>query len=183
MDSSLPTARRYTPLAQFLHWLIAVLVLAAFILGPEGPEGSARPATPDVGQQLHETFGLAVLVLSLVRLGWRTLARLPDPEPAARWIGVMATIVQYALYVLLLAVPLTGILGAWLQGDPVTWLGGSVDSWVVPSHRVGRAIAELHEFFGEALLWVAGLHAAAALFHHYVLKDGVLRAMLPFGRR
>ena len=89
---------------------------------------------------------------------------------------------QHLLYVLLFLVPLTAIAGAWLQGHPLTWLGGTIGPWIAPAHDAGTIAAEVHGWLGDALLWVAGLHAAAALYHHYVLRDGVLRSMLPFGR-
>ena len=183
MVSSTSTGGRYGGLAQSFHWLTAILVLVAFIYGPGGSETRVYAPERDFDRQLHETLGLSVLLLSLVRLGWRALDRQPDPEPVPRWMGLAAKAVQHLLYLLLFAVPLTAILGAWLQGHPVTWLGGAVGPWLAPSHELGDNVAELHGLLGDAILWVAGLHAAAALYHHYVLRDGVLRSMLPFGGR
>ena len=92
----------------------------------------------------------------------------------------MAGVVQAALYVLLFAVPLTAITGAWLEGHALTLLGGAmVPPPLAESHELGASLAEVHTWLGDAILWLAGVHAAAGLLHHYVLKDGVLRSMLP----
>jgi cytochrome b561 len=90
--------------------------------------------------------------------------------------------VQSALYALLVAVPVTAILGAWLEGHALT-LGilGDVPSPLAEDHSLGRALATVHGYLGDAIVWLAGFHAAAALFHHFVLRDGVLAAMLPAG--
>lgn len=170
---------RYSGLAMAFHWLTAILVLVAFIYGPGGSEERVYAHARDFDRQLHETLGLTVLLLSILRVAWRAFDRQPEPEPVARWMGLLAKAVQGLLYLLLFVVPLTAITGAWLQGHPLTWLGGEIGPWIGPSHGVGDTLAEIHGWLGDVILWVAGLHAAAALYHHFVLKDGVLRSMLP----
>ena len=183
MASSTHAPTRYSGLAQAFHWLTAILVLVAFLYGPGGSETRIYAPERDFDRQLHETLGLAVLVLSVLRLAWRAIDPHPDPEPVPRWMGVASKAMQHLLYLLLLLVPLTAITGAWLQGHPVTWLGGSFGPWIARSHDLGDTVAEVHGWLGDAILWLAGLHAVAALYHHFLLKDGVLRSMLPFGRR
>lgn len=93
-------------------------------------------------------------------------------------MNVSARVVQFALYVLLFAVPLTVITGAGLEGHPLTLLGGiEIPPALAKSHDLGARIAAVHTWLGDTLIWLAGAHAA--LLHHYVLKDGVLRSMLP----
>jgi cytochrome b561 len=95
----------------------------------------------------------------------------------------MASTIQVALYVLLFAVPLTAISGAWLEGHALTLLGGlAIPPATVESHELGAKIAEIHTWLGDAIMWVAGTHALAALIHHFILKDSVLRSMLPSRR-
>jgi cytochrome b561 len=95
-------------------------------------------------------------------------------------MGLAAIVVQIALYALLFAVPLSAILGAWLEGHPLACLGSlSIDSPFAASHELGSEIATIHTWLGDAILWVAGLHALAALYHQFILKDGVLASMLP----
>lgn len=174
---------RYGAVAQALHWLTAILVLVAFVYGPGGPEDRIYAAARDGERQLHETLGLCVLLLSALRLAWRAMDRHPDPPPVPRWMGLAAKAVQGALYLLLFIVPLTAITGAWLEGHPLTLLGGlRIAAPMAANHDLGATIAEIHSWLGDVILWVAGAHAAAAIYHHLVLKDGVLVSMLP-GRR
>jgi cytochrome b561 len=175
-----PSVSRYGAVAQGLHWLTALLVLIAFIYGPGGSEEHVYSAARDGERRLHETLGLCVLALVAVRLAWRAFDRRPDPPAVARWMGVTATVVQVALYALLFAVPLTAITGAWLEGHPLTLLAGvEIAPLVASSHDVGAKIADVHTWLGDAILWLAGFHALAGLYHHVVLRDRVLVSMLP----
>jgi cytochrome b561 len=171
---------RYGAVAQSFHWLTAILVLVAFIYGPGGSEQRVYSAARDFDRQLHETLGLCVLSLVVLRLLWRLVDTRPDPVEVARWMGLAARAVQAGLYVLLFAVPLTAIAGAWLEGHPLTLLGGlEIAPRLAQAHAAGQLVAEVHTWLGDAILWLAGLHAAAGLFHHFVLRDGVLLSMLP----
>jgi len=175
-----PTPRRHGAVTQCLHWTTAVLVVAAFVYGPGGPESRVYAPARDFERHLHETLGSAVFVLAVLRVTWRLVGRWPEPAPASRWMGLAARAVQGLLYLLLLAVPSTAILGAWLEGHPLAYLGGlEIGAPLAASHDLGVAIAGLHGWLGDAIVWVAGLHAAAALYHQFVLKDGVLASMLP----
>jgi cytochrome b561 len=170
----------YGAISQAFHWVTAALVLIAFIYGPGGSEQHVYASNRDFDRQLHETLGVTVLVLTTARVLWRMVAARPDPPEVARWMGIASRSVQGLLYVLLFAVPLTAITGAWLEGHPLILLSGvRIAPMIASSHSTGESIAEIHTLLGDAILWVAGLHAAAALFHHYVLKDGVLLSMLP----
>ncbi len=171
---------RYSAVSQALHWATAIFVLAAFVLGPGGSEQRVYSAANDFDRQLHETLGLCVFALLVLRVVWRALSAQPEPEQMARWVRITSKAVQGLIYLLLFAVPVTAILGAWLEGHPLTLLGAiEIAPLLVKSHDLGSSIAEVHTILGDAILWLAGLHAAAALYHHFFLKDGVLVAMLP----
>jgi cytochrome b561 len=179
---------RYGAVAQAFHWATAVLVLIAFIYGLGGSEVRVYSSARDFDRQLHETLGMTVLALVVLRLVWRLFDERPDPPEVPRWMGAAAKLIQVLLYALLFAVPLTAIAGAWLEGHPLTLLAGvRIGPLLAESHAVGARVAEIHTWLGDAILWVAGLHAVAALYHHLVLQDGVLRSMLPrwlpLGRR
>jgi cytochrome b561 len=91
-------------------------------------------------------------------------------------------LVHFVLYALLAAVPLTAILGAWSEGHVLNLLGlGEIGPLVPLNHALGEELSEIHELLANAIVWIAGLHAAAALFHHFLLRDRVLASMLPFG--
>ncbi|MGE5641112.1 MAG: cytochrome b [Clostridia bacterium] len=174
------TPPRYGAFPIALHWLTALLVVAAFTLGPGGSETRVYSAAKDFDRNLHEALGLTVFALTLLRLVWRAAGGAGPELEVPRWMAVASRSVQGALYVLLLAVPLTAIFGAWLSGHPLT-LGilGNIPPPVAESHAFGRQLAKVHEYLGDTILWVAGAHAAAALFHHFILRDTVLLSMLP----
>ena len=171
---------RYSGFAQAVHWLTAIMVLLAFIYGPGGSEERVYSASRDFDRQLHETLGVSVLMLVALRILWRTVGTRPDPPQVARWMDITSKVVQISLYVLLLAVPVTAIVGAWMEGHALTLLGGiRIQPFINESHAIGAKIANIHTWLGDVILWVAGFHALASLYHHFVLKDRVLRSMLP----
>ena len=162
------------------HWLTAVLVLATFVVGPGGSEQQVYSAANDFDRQIHEVLGLTVFSLTLLRLASRAFAPAPQWPSAPRWMNRISKVVQGLLYTLLVATPVTAITGAWLEGHPLT-LGilGDVPPMIPEAHAAGQAVAQIHTILGDAVVWLAGFHAAAALFHHFVLRDEVLLSMLP----
>ena len=171
---------RYGRLSQLFHWATALLVLVAFIYGLGGSEQQVYMPSSDFDRQLHETLGLCVFALVALRLMWRWFDTRPTAEPSAAWMAFSAKVIQIALYGLLFAVPMTAIAGAWLEGHPLTLLAGiEIAPPIALSHDLGATIADIHTWLGDAIVWLAGLHAAAAIFHHVILKDRVLLTMLP----
>ena len=171
---------RYGSVAQFFHWSTAFLVLVAFIYGPGGSEGRVYSSANEFGRRIHETLGLCVFAIAVMRLLWRAIDRRPAAAPASRWMEVTATVVQWTLSLLLLALPLTAVAGAWLEGHPLTLVAGiDVAPIFSRSGQTGATIARIHTWLGDAIMWLAGLHALAALYHHYILGDYVLLSMLP----
>ncbi|HUL94783.1 MAG TPA: cytochrome b/b6 domain-containing protein [Usitatibacter sp.] len=158
------TASRYGAVAQSLHWIVAILVLAAFWLGPGGNETRVYSAARDSSRSWHETLGLCVLALALVRLLWRGYDRAPEEVPVPAWMSRAAKAGHALLYVMLFLVPCTAITGAWLEGHPLTLPGGvRVGPWIAESHALGAQVAWLHTWLGDAIVWLAGFHAAAGL--------------------
>lgn len=177
---ALSTPGRYGAVAQLFHWLTFVLVVAAYLTSPGGSEQRVYSAAVDVSRQLHETLGMTVFAVVLLRIVWRAIDRVPETPPAEPWLQRLASLMHVVLYTLLLAIPLTAVTGAWLEGHPVTLLGLEPIGPLLPRfHEIGQGVATLHTLLGNAILWAAALHAAAALFHHYWLRDRVLVSMLP----
>ncbi len=171
---------RHSGLAQLLHWLTVLLVLAAFLFGPGGSEERIYAAARDGQRQLHETLGMCVVALTLLRLAWRWWDIQPPPPAEKQWMILAARWVQFTLYGLLFLVPLTAIVGAWLEGHALTFLFGiRVEPLIGSAHAPGASIAELHTWLGDAIVWLAGLHALAAIYHHVARRDAVLLSMLP----
>lgn len=174
------TSRPWGAIDKFLHWATAVAVLAAFVLGPEGHD---RGRVQDLGQQWHQLLGLLVAGLSVLRLGWRAA----HPRSMGEGGGLtdrIARWTQRAFYLLLLLVPASAIASLWLGGHAIQLPGGlALAPPLAPAPGLGHLAGEVHETIADVLIALAGLHAAAAIvWHHLVLGDGVLRGMLP-GRR
>ena len=158
-----------------------MLVLVAFIESVGGNE--ARVYSPGRASQLaiHETLGMALFVLILARLAWRLLDPVPHAHPGPPWLVRSARAVHVTLLVLLVMIPVTAIMGAWYEGHPLELLSLDVAPRLSQSHRLGEWISTIHKWLGDAIMWVAGAHTAAALWHHYWYRDGVLTSMLPVG--
>src|SRR3979409_320650 len=162
---------RYGSVAQAFHWVTAILVLVAFIYGPGGSEQRVSSPPRDCARQRHETLGMCVFAIVVMRVLWRMVDTHPDPPPVSRRMGIAAKAVQWALYLLLFALPLTDMAGAWFEGHPLTLLAGvEIPPLLALSHDAGARIATIHTWLGDAVLWLAGFHALAAIYHHIVLK-------------
>jgi len=171
---------RYGAATQAFHWVTVMLVVLAYAYGPGGSEQRVYSIAGNFDRQLHETLGVCVFALAVMRVLWRLVDTQPDLPQVARWMGLAAKMVQWGLYILLFALPVTAIAGAWLEGHPVTLLAGvEFPPLVGLSHDAGAKIAMIHTWLGDAILWLAGFHALAAICHHVILKDGVLASMLP----
>lgn len=171
---------KFGTVTRTIHWLTAIFVLIAFLYSPGGPESRVYSHARTFERQLHETLGMAVFALVILRVLWRVVDRRPEPPAVPPWMTLAARAVQWALYGLMFALPVTAIGGAWLEGHSVTLLGGiDIAPWVGEQHRIGATMAKIHKLVGDGILWLAGLHAAAALFHHIVLEDDVLVSMVP----
>jgi cytochrome b561 len=175
------SANDFGAVAQGLHWLTVILVALAWALGTFDdvlPKGAARAA----GLFVHISAGLAILAVLVVRLMWR----LGNPPPLSEstifgaWLDRAGRFVHYALYILLVAVPVAGILLQFARGDalPVFGLLDIASPW--PADKAfARSIKDVHEILANALVIFAALHAAAALVHHWVFRDRTLVRMLP----
>ena len=171
---------RHDPISMAFHWLTVALVCAAFVLGPGGSEERVYSTARDFDRQFHELLGLSVLVITLLRLLWRAIKPAPQLRAMPRSMHIASKAVQGLLYLLLLLVPLAGITGAWLEGHPLTVaVFGDIQSLLPKNRAVGALIVEVHTYLGDAIMWLAGLHAGAALFHHFAFRDDVLLAMVP----
>jgi cytochrome b561 len=182
--------RRYNAVAMALHWLVAGLILAnlALALWFEQLHGLAKIGPT----QIHKSIGITVLMLTVLRIGWR-LANRPPPLPAAMpiWERAAAHAVHALLYVLMLFLPITGwamaSASALVRVFPITWFG--LFRWPtlqglanLPPDQMKSA----HQYFfalHSNAAWLAvgliALHVVAALRHQFVIGDRVLWRMLP----
>jgi len=183
--NSQPTSH-YDSLSRAFHWLSAIVVTVAFILGPGGFGRLMRQGVDPATRSdivWHESLGLLVFVLTVLRLLWVAWRPAVPQIPMARSMQVMAKLMHLALWTLLLALPITALLALGSEAHPLTLLGGvRIDQMPLIANSALAKLADwgdVHQFLGDAIMWLAGLHAAAAIYHHVILKDGVLSTMLP----
>jgi cytochrome b561 len=176
----------YDASSRLLHWITAVVVTVAFILGPEHfgrlMRDGVDPATRN-DIVWHESLGILVFVLTAARLMWVALRPAPPRFAMAAWMAIAAKVIHIVLWALLLLLPITAILTLGGEGHPLTVLGGlRIDRMPIIADSAVAKLAdwgEVHGFLGNTLIWLAGVHACVAVVHHVALKDGVLAAMLP----
>lgn len=172
-----PTA--YDPFTKSLHWLMALLIIGLWSVGlvmEDMPKGDLRSQV--IG--IHKAVGVIVLVLAVVRLGWRLTNRapeLPATMPAFERLG--AKLGHVTLYVLMIALPIDGILMSQAGGRAVNVLGFVLPTVIEKNEQLKHLFGEGHEIMAWALAAVLVIHVAAAIRHHVLLKDDVLKRMLP----
>lgn len=161
-----------------MHWLTLLLLAAVYAcieLREFYPRGSAlREGLKD----WHYALGLAVFVLLWVRLALRLRGPLPQISLPA-WQRLPAAAVHGLLYFFMLAMPLLGWAMLSAEGKLPQWGPVTLPALLAPNEALAERIESWHETLGVIGYWLIGLHAAAALAHHYVLRDATLRRMLP----
>lgn len=173
---------RYTGTAITLHWLVAGLLGAGFALGAY-MTGLPNGITKLKLYNWHKWIGATVLALTLLRLAWRVRHQPPGTPPMPAWQRRAATGVQAALYLLCLIVPLLGWAYSSALGYPLVWLGVlPLPDWVPLDRELARAIKPWHQRAAWLLTMLVALHLAAALKHHFVDRDGLLRRMATWPR-
>lgn len=176
-----PTAR-YTGPAIAAHWLIAILILAAF---PLGLYMHGLPLSPNKLKlySYHKWIGMTVLLLFVPRILWRLTHRPPAPLPMPAWQHKIAEGTHHLLYLLMFLVPLSGWLMSSAKGFQVVYFGVlPIPDLIGKDKELGELLEEMHEVLSWSLISLVGLHLAGALKHHIIDKDSTLRRMLPFGK-
>ncbi len=184
-------SERYTAVAAILHWTIAALIVGQIAGGfymHNLPNTS--PIKFDL-YQLHKSFGMTILVLSLARLGWRLTHRPPAlPSAMPAWEKFAARSAHWGFYALMILTPLAGwaIVSVSPTDIPTKWFG------LIPvphlpffggetSRTLEEMMEERHETLAKLILVLLALHVGAALKHHFINKDNVLRSMIPEYKR
>lgn len=186
MGRSAPS--RYTDIAIILHWLIAFFIIGLLAIGKYMTGLAENDPTRFELTQWHKSFGIVVLILVIVRLGWRFTHK-PPPEPAAlpRWQKLVAGLVHLALYALMLALPITGWI--MVSASPLnldTVLFGVIPWPHLPpfpdlpnKEAIAASFHNYHEIASTALIVLLLAHIGAALKHHLIDKDTVLLRIVP----
>jgi cytochrome b561 len=186
------TSFRWGAVAQSLHWIIVVLIIVQVVLATVAED---LPLPKKVGVYAwHKSFGITILGLAVIRLLWRWSNPTPAlPATLKPHERVLAHVTHVGLYVLLFAQPLTGWMMTSARGFPASWFGFlfpaqwapylQLPDFVPKNNALYNAMKETHDTLALALYAIVLLHVAAALKHHFLLKDDVLRRMLPFTKK
>ena len=171
---------RYSSLSIALHWAMVILLIAVYAcmeLREYYPKGS------DIREGLkmwHFMLGLTMLLLVLIRVVARVTSATPliTPDPLA-WQTLVAKLTHLALYAFMIAMPIAGWVILSASGKAIPFYGLDLPALVGPSKALAGQVKELHETVATIGYFLVGLHAVAALFHHYIVKDDTLRRMMP----
>ena len=180
---SLNPSSKYSGFAMTLHWLVGIAVIATWRIAEAAEQAPNREAR---GEIMGNHFALGVVIFSLVAI--RLIWRLTNPPPAqmanhAGWERVLAKATHYAMYTLLLVMPLAGWF-AMSSFDSAISVWGLFDVPKLPvpvNEALGEQIFEVHAIAGTTLLVLIAVHVLATLKHTFIDKDGTIFRMLPFG--
>jgi len=176
----LPTGQRYDPAAMAFHWTMFVLVVVV------GTLGLLHDDWPKASQafwiNIHAVVGLLLWITLIARFGWR----LRHPPPAMpRDVGVLSrrlsSPVHWALYALMFVIPIIGVVTFVYHGRVFDFGVFQIDPGVKKNRAIFHPTEDIHGYLAYALFTLAALHALAALGHRFLLHDGVLARMWPFG--
>jgi cytochrome b561 len=168
---------KYDPFARLLHWLIVLLLIAQYAVAWTMPD-IHRGVQPVGLIGWHLELGTAIVAVMVVRIVWRFVRREPGVVESSRLMRQAASLTHGLLYALLIVEPVLGWINASARGWRVTLFG------VIPlpplsaeGASFGRLMGDVHQVVAWAVVGVVGVHVAAALYHHFLLRDGLLRRM------
>lgn len=174
------TTARYGTLSIAMHWLMVMLLVGVYgciELRELFPKGSdSREAL----KGWHFSLGLTVFILVWFRLSLRLVSTIPriDPEPEP-WQGHLAKAVHICLYLLMFTMPVLGWLILSAEAKAISFYGLQLPALISENNELGEFIKEIHVIGGTAGYFLVGIHAIAALFHHYVKRDNTLLRIMP----
>jgi len=179
--SKTAAAGSYTTIAVALHWLVALCIFGAFSLGLYMHELPLSPTKLRL-YSYHKWAGVTIFLLALIRLSWRaTHPAPPPPDHVPPWQRIAAQAVHHLLYVLIIAIPLTGWLMSSAKGFQTVWFGVlPLPDLLDKNKEVGDALELVHKSLNFSMAALVGAHIGAAIKHHLVDRDEILARMLPF---
>ena len=170
----------YHPVSKSFHWAVALLLLCQIPLGFY-MEGLALSPDKLEAYALHKSVGLTIWAAMILRVAWRLIqGRPPMPADMSRVVRILAKAAHVLMYLLLLLMPMSGWLVSSAANMAPSWFGFfQLPLIVEPDPQRAEDFAEMHEIQAFILITLIVLHIGAAVYHHLLRKDGVLRNMLP----
>jgi cytochrome b561 len=169
---------QYHPFSIFLHWFVFLLVIAAFIaieLKGQFPKGS-EPR--ELCKTVHGVIGQLIFITMALRLMVRYIYGVPNPTSHKSALIPLAKAMHWLMYAILLIAPIFGLLYFQYAGKTIHFFGLVWPQFLAPNPEMKKLVEGIHEFLGNSLYFLIGIHALAGLWQHYVLKDNTLRRML-----
>ena len=178
------TRDHYGSAAIGLHWLMLLILVAVYAsieMRTFFPKGSDPR---ELVKLWHFMLGLSVLTLVSIRAVIHVIGPSPDIQPVPpKWQSLLAQSMHILLYLFMIAMPLAGWLLLSAEGKPIPYFGLHLPALISQNKATAELIKEVHETVGNIGYFIIGLHAAAALFHHYIVRDNTLIRLLPGKRR
>jgi cytochrome b561 len=169
---------RHDGLAIALHWLTVLLVLTQFGLAELW--SYVPPAARHTMIVAHMSFGILLTLVLILRIGWRLVPGHQIRAATAGWAELASKAVHYLLYGLLAAEAALGFVLRWSGNQAMSFFGLLIPPPIAPfSKPAQQLVGDVHNWIAWTIVILAAGHATAALFHHYILNDDVLRRMLP----
>lgn len=169
---------RYHPISIFFHWFVFVLVIAAFItieLKGQFPKGS-EPR--ELCKVIHGVIGQLIFLVMALRLIARFVYGVPEPTNPRPIFTTLAKTMHWLMYAILLIAPIFGLLYFQYGGKEIHFFGLVWPQFVTPNPESKKLVEGIHEFLGNSLYFLIGIHALAGLWQHYIVKDDTLNRML-----
>lgn len=159
------------------HWIVVALIAAQW-LGAQAIDWFPRGPLRVDARSVHILFGALLAGVIVARIAWRATRGRRLPQPGGAALRLAASVVHGLLYLLVSVTVLLGFLNTWARGDSLFNLV-SIPKLTAFGPNLHRTVQELHGLCANAILAVAAVHASAALWHHYVRRDGLLGRMIP----
>ncbi|QMT60590.1 cytochrome b [Legionella sp. PC997] len=173
------TVNRFGSITKLLHWLIFILMIAQFYFVWSLSEHS--PLT-DLYIMLHKSVGLTLLILGIVFFIWHIINSKPrPPEDQPLWQYIVSKAVHHILFLLIILMPIIGYLLTCADGKPINFFGWfTIPCLISANEHFGGIMFLTHETLAFIILFFVGIHILAALYHHFICKDSVMKRMFPF---
>ncbi len=163
----------YNRIAKILHWAIAGLIFSEYFIG--------LTLNITKWKWLHIQLGIIILFLVILRIIWRVTSKYPKLDKGlSNFNRIVAKLMHELLYLLMILIPVTGVVLIVTKGTNLSILGINLPPLMAPlDHASRHQIKEFHYFLANGIIILAIIHFIAALYHHYIYKDNVLKRMLP----
>lgn len=159
------------------HWITAALILALWLIG-QNIDSFAKGGPKELVRSIHIFFGVILSIVFVFRLRWKIVGGQKLPQAVPGLLGKVAIGVHHLLYLLIALTILIGMFSVWVRGDLI-FNFIHIPAFDPSDIPLRKQVEHLHEYFANSLFVLASGHGLMAIWHQFVLKDGVLKRMWP----